>query len=87
MVLFLIGSSEKLKMTIQIYVKKIANRFLTSLLKLNKVVNLILATMLQAMKRRQNWISNYLSNLRVKNMNRLLIGNLNTNSISNKFDQ
>ena len=31
--------------------------------------------------------SNYLSNLRVKNMNRLLIGNLNINSISNKFDQ
>ena len=31
--------------------------------------------------------SNYTSNLRVKNMNRLLIGNLNTNSISNKFDQ
>ena len=31
--------------------------------------------------------SNYLSNLRVKNMNRLLIGNLNINSVSNKFDQ
>ena len=31
--------------------------------------------------------SNYLSNLRVKNMNRLLIGNLNINSISDKFDQ
>ena len=31
--------------------------------------------------------SNYLSNLRVKNMNRLLTGNLNINSISNKFDQ
>ena len=30
---------------------------------------------------------NYLSNLRLKNMNRLLIGNLNKNSISNKFDQ
>ena len=31
--------------------------------------------------------SNYLSNFRVINMNRLLIGNLNMNSISNKFDQ
>ena len=30
---------------------------------------------------------NYLSNLRVKNMNRLLIGNLNISSIPNKFDQ
>ena len=31
--------------------------------------------------------SNYLSNLRAKNINRLLIGNLNINSISNKFNQ
>ena len=31
--------------------------------------------------------SNYLPNLRVKNMNRLLKGNLNITSISNKFDQ
>ena len=31
--------------------------------------------------------SNYLPNLRVKNMKRLLIGNLNINSISNTFDQ
>ena len=30
---------------------------------------------------------NYLSNLRVKNMNKLLIGNLNISSIPNKFDQ
>ena len=29
----------------------------------------------------------FLSNLRVKNINWLLIGNLNINSISNKFDQ
>ena len=31
--------------------------------------------------------SNYLSSIRIKNMNRLLIGNLNINFISNKFDQ
>ena len=31
--------------------------------------------------------SDFSSNHRVKNMNRLLIGNLNTNSISNKYDQ
>ena len=31
--------------------------------------------------------SDYSYNLRVKNVNRLLIGNLNINSISNKFDQ
>ena len=31
--------------------------------------------------------SNFLSNFRVKNMDRLLIGNLNKGSISNKFDK
>ena len=31
--------------------------------------------------------SDFLRILRVKNMNRLIIGNLNINSISNKFDQ
>ena len=31
--------------------------------------------------------SNYLSNLRVKNINKLLIGELNINSMSIKFDQ
>ena len=30
---------------------------------------------------------NFLANLKIKNMNRILIGNLNKNSISNKFDQ
>ena len=31
--------------------------------------------------------SDFLRNLRVEKMNRLIIGNLNINSISNKFDQ
>ena len=43
--------------------------------------------MLQAKKKKVELDSNYLSNLRVKNMNRLLIGKLNRSSISNKFDQ
>ena len=31
--------------------------------------------------------SNYLSNLRIKNMNRIIIGNITINSMPNKFDQ
>ena len=42
--------------------------------------------MLQAMKRRQNW-SRIIYVTSVKNMNRLLIGRLNINSISNTFEQ
>ena len=72
-------------MTTQIYVKKIANRILTSLLKLSKIIKFIVATMLEAMKMKIDLDSNYLSNLRVKNINRLLTGNLNINSISNRF--
>ena len=74
-------------MTTQIYVKKIANRILISLLKLSKIIKFIVATMLQAMKMKIDLDSNYLSNLRVKNINRLLTGNLNINSISNRFQK
>ena len=51
-------------MTLPIYVKKNANRVLTSLLELSKVIKLIVAIMLQAIKK-IDLDSNFLYNLRV----------------------
>ena len=57
------------------------------LLKLSKVEKIDCSSNVTNNEKKIELDSNYLSNLRVKNMNKLLTGNLNINSISNKFDQ
>ena len=66
---------------------KITNRVLTSLLKLSIGNKIDCSNNVTGIEKKIEQDLNFLYNLKIKNMNRLLVGNLNINSISDKFDQ